>query len=448
MTSPDPPIPPGDPPPERPPSGLPWRPGDVEEMTRRVLDLVEAREAQRRAGIPWWKSAGMGALRGVTTYWFLASVLVFVIACLFLKASPFYPFKQISVADQELDRKERRFKYEQDLSGHFVKLGKRLLDIGKYRDAAKAYEEALRLDKANCHARFGLYKARLLDPSEAGEFDAEVIARRIDAVLERLGPGCKDMSGAKDRKSAGDKTGEPSRDSHALAARAQLLFDIGDKKGAGDLWREALEKNSELAQAHFGLGVLLSEARQYGEAARAFDGAARQAPFNWEYRNNLASALVHAGDYKKAMTHFQRLFEMDRDALLPHMEGARALLFMWRLTDALNVLNRLIQGLEDPALRKLAKNGGAWFFPLTDRDVALSGYGMKQAYAHSLRGLVCFLKKMPKSARRDLEKSHAPAANKTAEVKDLLENDLDLLEQAQPAASKRIEAFRKDYLSD
>jgi tetratricopeptide (TPR) repeat protein len=417
MTRPENPVPGNDPPPGDAPR-FEIRAEDIEEITRKILRVIDRRDAEKQAGISRWKKG----IDFLTKYWFLASVLIFIAACLLYGASILYPFKQISIADKELDRKQRQFEFEQTLAGHFLALGSDLMDIGKYRDAAKAYEEAVKLDGANIDARFGLHKAMLLDRSEEKQFDAEVIKRRIEIVL----------------------TSRPD-DSHALSAKAQLYLETGDKAAAENNWRKALGKNPKLAHAHFGLATLALDKRQFNEAVESLEKAVALAPLNWEYRNNLASVLTYQENYAKALEHYQKAWSIDPDALLPLMEGARVLLLSGQLTNALMVLDRLISSLEDQRFCELEKNRGDWFISLRDGEVGLSGYPVKRAYAYRLRSVVHFLIKKPEQADLDFQKNPALSEKDVGQVNTLFKYDLYLLNEKQPAAAVRIKAFCENH---
>jgi tetratricopeptide (TPR) repeat protein len=391
---------------------------DIEGIVQKVLRIIEEREAEKQAGIPPWKK-GMDF---ITQYWFLTSVIIFIIACLVFGASVLYPFKQFQIADQEVDQKQRKFEFEQKLAPHFLTLANELMNIGKYQDAAKAYGQAIKLDAANIEARFGLQKARLLDRSEEKQFDAEVIARRIK-VVQRFRPD----------------------DSHALAAKAQLDYDTGDKEAAKNHWNDALKNNPKLAQAHFGLAILAFEDKRYDDAVKSLKEATTLAPLHWQYQNNLASALTHQKSYKEALPVYQKVWALDPDALLPYLEGARALLFSGHMDNALMALNRLIAGLRDKKLSGLKKNQGVWFFSTGGGEAALSGLPMKQAYAYQLRSVAHHLYKSKEQAGSDFQTGRSLAPKDQSELKTLLAHDLKLLIEAQPGAAERINKFQDNY---
>ena len=68
------------------------------------------------------------------------------------RASPFYWFEQIAVADAELDRKRAKFDFDQKMADRRIQLGESFLDVWRLKDAAKAFNDALALDPTSVPA--------------------------------------------------------------------------------------------------------------------------------------------------------------------------------------------------------------------------------------------------------------------------------------------------------
>ncbi|MBW8866443.1 MAG: tetratricopeptide repeat protein, partial [Acidobacteria bacterium] len=74
----------------------------------------------------------------------------------------------------------------------------------------------------------------------------------------------------------------------------------GDRAGAEQAYRRALDVDARYADAANGLGVLLVEAQRPGEAVPWFERALASAPDLVEARLNLGIALQQSGDLSRA----------------------------------------------------------------------------------------------------------------------------------------------------
>ena len=99
----------------------------------------------------------------------------------------------------------------------------------------------------------------------------------------------------------------------------------GDRAGAEQAYRRALEADARTADAANGLGVLLVEANRPAEAAPWFERAVAAAPDLVEARLNLGIALQSAGDAKRAADAYRLVLAARGDH--PHeKDAARKLL--------------------------------------------------------------------------------------------------------------------------
>jgi len=386
----------------------------IDEIARSVLDILEERESKIKK-----------FLDNLSKYWSLGPIFVIILASLIYGPSIiFYPFKKIAIAHQQLNRQEEKFDFEKNMSEHFIKLGENLLNVGKYQDAAQAYSEAIKLDGDNIEASFGLHKSNLLTKSEAKQFDAEVIAKRINIVLQY-------------RKN----------DSHAFAAKANLCFHTGNKEEARKLWLDALAENDQLAEAHFGLAVLYIKEGQFPEAIETLEEAKKIAPYKWEYLNNLTDALRYNGEYERAVEIYQKLWLLDLDALSPLIGFANALLMLGQLKNPLNVQDELIRGLENPELIKLEKNKGTWLFRVNGKEIALYSNKVKRVYAYRFRAFIHFMLGNKERAKQDFKVDNSLFDQENSVVNELLAYDLQTLQEEQPGSTNRIKEFRQAYFN-
>src|SRR5512132_469188 len=77
---------------------------EIVRIVRATLEAEKPKEEEKPSA-PLWKRASAFCLEHWALTAFVASVLVLIGAAVGYRASPFYWFKQIAVADAELDRK-------------------------------------------------------------------------------------------------------------------------------------------------------------------------------------------------------------------------------------------------------------------------------------------------------------------------------------------------------
>jgi tetratricopeptide (TPR) repeat protein len=99
---------------------------------------------------------------------------------------------------------------------------------------------------------------------------------------------------------------------------------IGDRTGAEQAYRRALDVDARAADAANGIGVLLVEAHRPAEAAPWFERAIAAAPDLVEARLNLGIALQQSGDTKRAIDAYRHVLAAPGAA--PEKQAAAKLL--------------------------------------------------------------------------------------------------------------------------
>ena len=190
---------------------------------------------------------------------------------------------------------------------------KALEDLGRYREALKAYQEALAQTSAADRPFLALDAATAA--LDAGEPEA------AKAILEEAGP-----------------PPEPDAEAswHYLLARAELA--LGNPRRALDALAEAERREAELGAPSYGVALLkgqaLMELGRYREAREAFERARGLAPPEEAAfaRHELAVALLEEGRLAEAERELKALYA---DPAYPHRGAAAADLaeLYYRLAD-------------------------------------------------------------------------------------------------------------------
>jgi len=221
---------------------------------------------------------------------------------------------------------------------------------GLHGEALERYREARGLDPERADARLGEVKALFaLGGPRADE------ARGLAEELLALTPGDVDalVAVAKGRAAGGDAAGAltalqqaqtraPERaDLHKL--QGDIAQRVGDKAGALDAYRSALELDDGYVQVWLDLGRLHEEKEEWSDAQQAYERALDVLPTFHEAALALADLLRRSGRVRHAVTRLAELLEQDPYDLPALLLLGRALLDDKRDEQALEAFRRALK---------------------------------------------------------------------------------------------------------
>lgn len=389
---------------------------EIVRIVRATLEAEKPRE-EGKPEAPFWKRASAFCLEHWALTAFAASVLVLIGAAVGYQASPFYWFKQIAVADAELDRQQAKFDFDQKMADRQIQLGESFLDVWRLKDAAKAFDDALALDPASVPASFGRFKANMFADAASGAYDAEVTQRRLQRILD-IDP----------------------KDPYALAALGEYFYFQEDWGKARDYYRRALAER-RFAHALFGLGMVELKNEDYAAAAAPLAEAAKLSPFNWRYLANLAFVQAQTGEVQPAIATYETLSRLDPEALLPYVERVRLHLQQGEVGKVRTILEHVADLIEDEGIAKGANNNGEWFFPAGEETVYLSNLSAKRAYVHSSRAAILYVVGEEESAEHAAHRMPKLSDGDAIGVIHLIRYDLTLLGQRRGDLKVRAQGF-------
>jgi tetratricopeptide (TPR) repeat protein len=397
---------------------------EIDRITRVVLAVLNAEEAQRsepRSGVARLRDFFLGNWQLTAL---LLSAAVLAGASLIYGASPFHYFKELAVSDRELDAKERQFAYEQSMAKKHIALGLALLDQGRFKDSASAFETALSLDEHSVDARLGKFKAEFFAPSSEKQFDPAVIEQRIETVYTN------------------SKTGD-IEDPHALAALGDLMFATGRTDEARSYYKRAIDARPQLAHAHAKLAEIAFEESNFVAAADAMQKAYDLAKSNPDYRTNLASALLYAGKYDDAINRYQEIFRIDQEKLSPYLECALAYRLEGEFQKSLTIIEYALDSFDK--VLKLPKNSSSdWLFIVNGTRYYLTNSDEKRGYAYRTAELSAYLAGNTAEQKRLNEGDYGPDLPVPQAIRDAIGAELTELHQRQPAISSALDAYYRD----
>jgi tetratricopeptide (TPR) repeat protein len=311
----------------------------------------------------------------------------------------------------------------------YLREGDRWLDIGRGEEAEAAYAHALRFNPISSDARFGLEKARVWQ------------GRGLDVVGFD-----EELSKLRQRRPA---------DGHVHLMLGNLAFARQQPLQAISEYQQALALSPNLAQARWGLGVVLAEAGTVTEALDQCQRAVEVSPMTPRYRACVASLLARQGKIEAAIEQYRAVEQHP----LSKIELAKLLWIRGDLAGAKTELDQAITWLKDPSVSGRVENRTRWSFRAVENGMqgpidlgvtsdASGDAAVKTCYARLALSVTLFLMAEPganlANARQEMSEAHRDCSSQWGHLTGILLADLQQLEIA-PTATPAIKARIKAY---
>jgi tetratricopeptide (TPR) repeat protein len=229
-------------------------------------------------------------------------------------------------------------------------LAKMLASLGKHRQAAACYQQALAGSPEDASLQLGLAHALLGDsrPAEAAGVAAKLLGvqpglaegwrllgsaffalghytdacaalRRATTLQPGWGEAAYDLGlalcrlGKEEESEAAYRSALRTRPDYpaALNNLGNLLRGNGRTGEAVSCYRKALRRHPAYAEAHYNLGVALQSLDRLEEAESSYRAALRLNPVLAAAHNNLANTLLAMGDSRRALPHYHEALRCD-----------------------------------------------------------------------------------------------------------------------------------------
>ena len=224
-----------------------------------------------------------------------------------------------------------------------VQAGLTALDNKKYDEAAAAFKEGLKLDPKAVSPLLGLAQTAFASGDrKAGENYLQQAAQRApnSAELQTLWGNYlyfqkKDFSAAEAAlrtASAADPKGVASR----LRLGDLYLVALQRPKQAAEMYQQAIGIDSQLAGAHYGLGLALAAQDDVKGAERELQEAEKLQPTNPLPSHVLGRIYLAERQYPEALAAFDRALKSKPDFAAAHMERGNVLFATGKDEDALS----------------------------------------------------------------------------------------------------------------
>lgn len=294
--------------------------------------------------------------------------------------------------------------------------GRALLHSGRYGQALKAYEQALRQAPNDPAALLGREKAALFADLGPG-FDADTARRRLESW----------------------RAAHP-KDPHIPLMLARLDAIAGDSASARARYQRVLELDREVAQAHFSLGVLAHGEGRLKEARGHYADALKLAPSHRLYLTNQAGLLLQQGDAAAALALYERLLRLNPELLLARLDAGKAALLAGSLETAAGYYDRLPRDLARSGFLEAGDNAAQWLFDLPGGELTMDTPAAKRAYTLLSVALTRWLSGDREGALALRER--ATGLREWERAQAVLSFDLERLEAAHPQWRERLEEYR------
>jgi Tfp pilus assembly protein PilF len=288
------------------------------------------------------------------------------------------------------------------------------LNIGRYADAQRIFEEELKINPKNQQAAWSLKIAQIQPTlSQPGFKEA------IDALYK-----------------------ESPDDAHVNLFLGEFYAMNHEPEKALHYYEEAIGLNPRLAEAHHKLAILYEQQGDH-EAAKIESLKAIDISPTPKYRNMLGAIYYSRQHYEEAIKEYGRNKEYPLSAL----ESARIYWRLEYLSQALSYQKQAVEWLENENIMSKPENQEAWHFETAPgKVIELTSVDQKKSYAYLCLSVTLYLQGDLEGAVGEAQKLHELKAVRQADINALLAAELDALAQANVSFAEQVEAYKQLYL--
>lgn len=368
----------------------------TEALLEELVALIRKATQPEQAPLSRWGKTGrfLGRLvGGIKAHWAWLSIAGLLAACMIYGFNPFYKLREYKIAADESLTKIAAMEQKKTLIGYYMTLGDTMLNAGKTEEAARAFDEAKKLDSTNLSAEYGYRKTLFLSFSEEQAFDPVVAKARLD-VVTKLAPSGIDVL----------------TDPHIIYARA-FLMNRTDPSRTDDVVK-MLGQNPNHSPSLRLLGDIALSQGNIEAGIDYYQKAQTLSPDQWDISNNLAYAynlqadhIIQKGDLQtgwkiitqKVWPLYQNIITLDPELVTPHVEMVRLNALLSAASGKRDLQTQLIiDQIEGQNLQDLPKNKGNIAYTFMDesgksRCPVIYSWKAKKAYLCQLQCMMNYL---------------------------------------------------------
>lgn len=252
-------------------------------------------------------------------------------------------------------------------------LGNELIKSGHWEVALEEFQKALKTDKYNKEASWGIFKCQTGLDIKQKKYPFEVLKQKINLIANF----------------------NPS-DAHASYFMGMLYREHDNPQEPIRYFKKAISLDEMFTDAYYRLAMIYETRDQLNtvEALPLYEKAHNLAPLNLNYINNYAYINFQTGNFQEAIKLYDKLIKLDNDDLLPYLTMSHAHLRMGEVKKSVKKMSELIYKIEHtPTLLDSELNSMHWFFEsFENKKILLSTNIQKLAYIYLsayYKNLIC-----------------------------------------------------------
>lgn len=320
------------------------------------------------------------------------------------------------------------------------------LNIGYYTEARLAFEQAI-----DTHPILQIAPFAFIINNKTGQ-----IAQRVPAFLNFLTEEAElGLQKAKIAESVGTEkreiveyqlrqlAAENPNDADVQTLLGKYSFSLLEKETAESYYLKAIQLNSNIAEAHFGLCAVYEFDGKITDAVKECEEAIRLSKIKpTNYVINLAGLYLQQEKYKPAL---HLIAKRDSRYLSVKFELAKIYLFTNELTQAIDFQTQVLAGLNDSKTMAVPENQSIWYFKSDFDNVLLKTVDNKKCYVTYTLALSSYLNNALEDANNYIKATAEPCKKNNENVKKIVSYDLNIAAK-NSALTQQAKQFEQRYL--
>jgi tetratricopeptide (TPR) repeat protein len=292
--------------------------------------------------------------------------------------------------------------------------GDNALNIGRYADAKRIFEDEFKANPQNQQAAWSLQIVQIRETlSQPGFKEA------IDTLYQ-----------------------QNPNDPHVNLFLGEYYAANDQPDKAIQHYEQAIEQNPKLAEAHYDFAKLYDQQGNQ-ESAKVESLKAIEISPTPKYRNNLATIFFKQLHYEEAIKEYGKNKEYPLSAL----ESAKIYWRLEYLSQALSYQKQAIEWLDDKTIMGKPDNQEAWYFEIAPKkNIELINLDEKKSYAYFCLSVTLYLQGDMEGAENAVQKLRDLRVARQADINALLTADLDGLVQANGTFAEQVAVYKQLYL--
>lgn len=304
-------------------------------------------------------------------------------------------------------------------------LGTKFLYANKIGDAKGEFNKALKLDHLNGIAKMGLYECDLCSETNPEENDVGIKEKKLKAIIEK----------------------NPN-DAFPYLCLGDLYYIYGDKVNALNYYNESLKHDPSVDAAYAQSGLIYYTENKIDDAIKMTQKAIDISPLDERYLNNLAYFYYEKQDYQNAIDKYLNILNLNSNILLPYYNLANSYRLIDELVKASHYQEILINKLGDNGIRNNKLNQVEYILLAKPTNhIHLYNFPEKEYYAYYDTALTYYILGNEAYAAEYINKAKNLRIDETlkADVKEILDFDIGMLQEKQPKFISKTIEFRNKF---